>query len=161
MYNWLVYILASLKKDFELKRNTLELNVQFVCFFYVRSFSCNELHYKERPMARSRQQDWFDEKSVDAQRKQNSSLRIINHQVFTFHFVISMSMLQSHSLEMSKSVVCLQTFSFKTYSGSNPDDKTTKKSWLTFFFVVTFRSPNDSLRWYWYFLLHCNKCAMF
>jgi len=24
-------------------------------------------------------------------------------------------------------------------------------------FLVTF----CSMRWYWYFLLHCNKCAMF
>lgn len=43
MYNWIVSILASLKK----KRNPLELNVQFkkntmILFFYVRSFSCNE-----------------------------------------------------------------------------------------------------------------------
>lgn len=53
--------------------NLLELNVQFVCFFYVRSFSYNELHYKERPMARSRQQVWFDEKSVDARWKKQKA----------------------------------------------------------------------------------------
>lgn len=40
MYNWIVYILASLKQeDLELKMNPLELNVQLVyCIFYVRPF---------------------------------------------------------------------------------------------------------------------------